>query len=58
MVFSTNSSGRNFLEAVSWAPSRIWSFFPGDKVIPLYMPQCRKCKFCLSPLTNFCTKLR
>ncbi|XP_036196275.1 all-trans-retinol dehydrogenase [NAD(+)] ADH4-like isoform X1 [Myotis myotis] len=30
---------------------------PGDKVIPLYMPQCKKCKFCLSPLTNFCAKL-
>ncbi|XP_019517198.1 PREDICTED: alcohol dehydrogenase 4 isoform X3 [Hipposideros armiger] len=31
---------------------------PGDKVIPLYTPQCRKCKFCLSPRTNFCAKLR
>ncbi|CAK6432956.1 unnamed protein product [Pipistrellus nathusii] len=30
---------------------------PGDKVIPLYMPQCKKCKFCLRPLTNFCAKL-
>ncbi|XP_036116852.1 all-trans-retinol dehydrogenase [NAD(+)] ADH4-like [Molossus molossus] len=30
---------------------------PGDKVIPLYVPQCQKCKFCLSPLTNFCAKL-
>ncbi|XP_008579196.1 PREDICTED: alcohol dehydrogenase 4 isoform X2 [Galeopterus variegatus] len=30
---------------------------PGDKVIPLYTPQCRKCKFCLSPLTNICEKL-
>ncbi|XP_004748248.1 all-trans-retinol dehydrogenase [NAD(+)] ADH4 [Mustela putorius furo] len=35
----------------------VTNFKPGDKVIPLYMPQCRKCKFCLSPLTNFCTKL-
>lgn len=35
----------------------VTSFKPGDKVIPLYMPQCGKCKFCLSPLTNFCTKL-
>ncbi|KAM9678592.1 LOW QUALITY PROTEIN: all-trans-retinol dehydrogenase [NAD(+)] ADH4-like [Trichechus inunguis] len=33
------------------------NFKPGDKVIPLYLPQCRKCKFCLSPLTNFCEKL-
>ncbi|NP_001164342.1 alcohol dehydrogenase class-2 isozyme 1 [Oryctolagus cuniculus] len=29
---------------------------PGDKVIPLYIPHCKKCKFCLSPLTNFCEK--
>ncbi|XP_032717051.1 all-trans-retinol dehydrogenase [NAD(+)] ADH4 [Lontra canadensis] len=35
----------------------VTNFKPGDKVIPLYMPQCRKCKFCLSPLTNFCAKL-
>ncbi|XP_002921247.1 all-trans-retinol dehydrogenase [NAD(+)] ADH4 [Ailuropoda melanoleuca] len=35
----------------------VTNFKPGDKVIPLYMPQCRKCKFCLSPLTNFCKKL-
>ncbi|XP_045328087.1 all-trans-retinol dehydrogenase [NAD(+)] ADH4 [Leopardus geoffroyi] len=35
----------------------VTNFKPGDKVIPLYMPQCGKCKFCLSPLTNFCTKL-
>uniref|UniRef100_A0A5F9C2J0 Alcohol dehydrogenase class-2 isozyme 1 n=1 Tax=Oryctolagus cuniculus TaxID=9986 RepID=A0A5F9C2J0_RABIT len=32
------------------------NFKPGDKVIPLYVPHCRKCKFCQSPLTNFCTK--
>ncbi|PNJ35333.1 ADH4 isoform 8, partial [Pongo abelii] len=31
---------------------------PGDKVIPLYAPLCRKCKFCLSPLTNLCGKIR
>ncbi|KAI4572536.1 hypothetical protein MJG53_006034 [Ovis ammon polii x Ovis aries] len=29
-----------------------------DKVIPLYAPQCGKCKFCLSPRTNFCGKLK
>ncbi|XP_076998863.1 all-trans-retinol dehydrogenase [NAD(+)] ADH4 isoform X2 [Tamandua tetradactyla] len=33
------------------------NFKPGDKVIPLYTPQCRKCKFCLSPQTNICKKL-
>ncbi|XP_010978913.3 all-trans-retinol dehydrogenase [NAD(+)] ADH4 [Camelus dromedarius] len=36
----------------------VTNFKPGDKVIPLYMPQCGKCKFCLSPHTNFCGKLR
>ncbi|XP_058522688.1 alcohol dehydrogenase class-2 isozyme 2 [Ochotona princeps] len=34
----------------------VTNFKPGDKVIPLYLPRCRKCKFCQSPLTNFCTK--
>ncbi|XP_025279390.1 all-trans-retinol dehydrogenase [NAD(+)] ADH4 [Canis lupus baileyi] len=35
----------------------VTNFKPGDKVIPLYMPHCRKCKFCLNPLTNLCKKL-
>ncbi|XP_015989081.1 all-trans-retinol dehydrogenase [NAD(+)] ADH4 isoform X2 [Rousettus aegyptiacus] len=35
----------------------VTSFKPGDKVIPFYAPQCRKCKFCLSPLTNLCVKI-
>ncbi|XP_006152234.1 alcohol dehydrogenase 4 [Tupaia chinensis] len=35
----------------------VTNFKPGDKVIPLYAPQCKKCKFCLSPLTNLCEKL-
>ncbi|XP_042210061.1 alcohol dehydrogenase class-3-like [Homarus americanus] len=30
----------------------------GDHVIPLYIPQCRECKFCLSPKTNLCGKIR
>nr|XP_008508014.1 PREDICTED: alcohol dehydrogenase 4 [Equus przewalskii] len=34
----------------------VTGFKPGDKVIPLYMPQCKNCKLCLSPLTNFCEK--
>ncbi|KAM9699950.1 all-trans-retinol dehydrogenase [NAD(+)] ADH4-like [Dama dama] len=36
----------------------VTNFKPGDKVIPLYAPQCGKCKFCLSPRTNFCGKLK
>lgn len=30
----------------------------GDHVIPLYIPQCGDCKFCLSPRTNLCSKIR
>lgn len=31
---------------------------PGDHVIPLYVPQCGECKFCKSPKTNLCQKIR
>jgi S-(hydroxymethyl)glutathione dehydrogenase/alcohol dehydrogenase len=31
---------------------------PGDHVIPLYTPECRQCKFCLSRKTNLCQKIR
>lgn len=31
---------------------------PGDKVIPLYISQCRECGNCLSSKTNLCTKFR
>ena len=27
-------------------------------MIPLYIPQCGDCKFCLSPKTNLCQKIR
>ena len=30
----------------------------GDHVIPLYTPECRECKFCLSRKTNLCQKIR
>jgi S-(hydroxymethyl)glutathione dehydrogenase/alcohol dehydrogenase len=30
----------------------------GDHVIPLYMPECRQCKSCLSHKTNLCTSIR
>jgi S-(hydroxymethyl)glutathione dehydrogenase/alcohol dehydrogenase len=29
-----------------------------DHVIPLYTPECRSCKFCLSRKTNLCQKIR
>ncbi|HWA63047.1 MAG TPA: S-(hydroxymethyl)glutathione dehydrogenase/class III alcohol dehydrogenase [Caulobacteraceae bacterium] len=31
---------------------------PGDHVIPLYTPECRQCKSCLSRRTNLCTAIR
>lgn len=30
----------------------------GDHVIPLYIPECRECKFCKSGKTNLCQKVR
>jgi len=30
----------------------------GDHVIPLYIPECRQCKACLSGKTNLCTSIR
>ena len=30
----------------------------GDHVIPLYIPQCYKCKFCKSTKTNLCQSVR
>jgi S-(hydroxymethyl)glutathione dehydrogenase/alcohol dehydrogenase len=31
---------------------------PGDHVIPLYTPECKKCKFCKSGKTNLCVAIR
>jgi S-(hydroxymethyl)glutathione dehydrogenase/alcohol dehydrogenase len=31
---------------------------PGDHVIPLYIPECGKCKFCQSGRTNLCGAIR
>jgi S-(hydroxymethyl)glutathione dehydrogenase / alcohol dehydrogenase len=31
---------------------------PGDKVIPLYTPECRECAYCLSQKTNLCQAIR
>src|SRR5512140_493845 len=36
----------------------VTSLRPGDHVIPLYTPECRQCKFCLSRKTNLCQKIR
>jgi S-(hydroxymethyl)glutathione dehydrogenase/alcohol dehydrogenase len=32
----------------------VGSLRPGDHVIPLYIPECRNCAFCLSGKTNLC----
>ncbi|WP_144393406.1 S-(hydroxymethyl)glutathione dehydrogenase/class III alcohol dehydrogenase [Pleionea sediminis] len=31
---------------------------PGDHVIPLYVPECKTCNFCLSGKTNLCQSIR
>jgi S-(hydroxymethyl)glutathione dehydrogenase/alcohol dehydrogenase len=36
----------------------VTSLKPGDHVIPLYTPECRECKYCLSRKTNLCQKIR
>lgn len=36
----------------------VTSLQPGDHVIPLYVPECRQCKFCLSEKTNLCQAIR
>jgi S-(hydroxymethyl)glutathione dehydrogenase/alcohol dehydrogenase len=47
------------------APASWWMWDPGvssvkkgDHVIPLYTPECRQCKSCLSRKTNLCTAIR
>ena len=36
----------------------VTSVQPGDHVIPLYTPECRACRSCLSGKTNLCTAIR
>nr|WP_314069748.1 S-(hydroxymethyl)glutathione dehydrogenase/class III alcohol dehydrogenase [uncultured Roseococcus sp.] len=36
----------------------VTSLKPGDHVIPLYTPECRQCKTCLSQRSNLCTSIR
>ncbi|KAJ1366822.1 hypothetical protein KIN20_027591 [Parelaphostrongylus tenuis] len=36
----------------------VTAFQPGDHVIPLYIPQCKECEYCLNPKTNLCQKIR
>ncbi len=34
------------------------SISEGDHVIPLYVPECRECEYCLNPKTNLCQSVR
>src|SRR5918992_4096063 len=36
----------------------VTSLSKGDHVIPLYTPECRQCKTCLSKRSNLCTSIR
>jgi S-(hydroxymethyl)glutathione dehydrogenase / alcohol dehydrogenase len=36
----------------------VTSVKPGDHVVPLYIPECRQCKYCLSGKTNLCQAVR
>ncbi|EKE75685.1 S-(hydroxymethyl)glutathione dehydrogenase/class III alcohol dehydrogenase [Gallaecimonas xiamenensis] len=47
--------GAGIVEAVGPGVS---SVKVGDHVIPLYTPECGKCKFCLSGKTNLCQAIR
>jgi S-(hydroxymethyl)glutathione dehydrogenase/alcohol dehydrogenase len=46
--------GAGVVEAVG---AGVASIAVGDHVIPLYIPECRACKFCLSQKTNLCSAL-
>ncbi len=36
----------------------VTSLKPGDHVIPLYIPECRQCEYCISMKTNLCQAIR
>lgn len=36
----------------------VTSVKPGDHVVPLYVPQCKECEYCLNKKTNLCQKIR
>ena len=38
--------------------SSVTSLRKGDHVIPLYVPECRQCEYCISQKTNLCQAIR
>jgi len=36
----------------------VTSLKKGDHVVPLYVPECRECEYCLNPKTNLCQAIR
>lgn len=47
--------GAGIIESVG---EGVTSVTVGDHVIPLYIPQCKECEYCLNPKTNLCQKVR
>jgi S-(hydroxymethyl)glutathione dehydrogenase / alcohol dehydrogenase len=47
--------GGGIVEAVG---ENVTTLKKGDHVIPLYIPECKECSFCLSGKTNLCQKIR
>lgn len=47
--------GAGIVESVG---NNVTEFTAGDHVIPLYIPQCKSCKFCNSSKTNLCSRIR
>lgn len=46
--------GAGIVESVG---SDVTNVKPGDKVVPLYLPECGQCKYCKDPNTNLCAEL-
>lgn len=55
LIFCGSNLGGGIVESVG---DGVTDFAPGDHVIPLYVPQCKTCKFCLNPKTNLCQRIR
>merc|ERR1711879_351361 len=47
--------GAGIVESVG---PEVEEFAVGDRVIPLYVPMCKNCKFCKNKKTNLCQKIR